>query len=145
MVDLSGSDASSNTPFYCFFGQIRYCFDYLSLTEAATFFYIRRIFKAMPIITNCIIGTIWVTLILLFGLIDKPNHNTLFFSFNNFNFETENWIVRDNIVENKLSPIAIFINILDSTTGFRVNNFEFMKVCLLKFSNIQEFFWFANI
>jgi hypothetical protein len=65
-------------------------------------------------------------------------------SFNNFDFESEDCFVRHNLVKNKLSPIKILANVLNSAATWRYY-FELIGVTLLKITNIEELFGIINI
>ena len=143
---MSGSGFSCHTPPYFFIGQINYSLHCLSFIKTITLFSTWWIFtSSISIVTNCIIGITWVSLIPLFGFINNSNQNLFVISFNNFDFESEDCIVRHNLVENKLSIVTIFTNILYSAAGTWGHYFEFIGVRLFQITNIGGFFRIANI
>ncbi len=136
MEYVRSSCDSCYAPFYFFVDQIYCCFHCLSLTETNSLFFLRWTFLAINSeVTNCIVGVIWFALVLLLGFIDDPNQNLFVFSFYNFDFKTENCVIGYNLVENILSPILIFANVLYSAAGTCGNNIEFISVRLLEFIN----------
>ena len=124
--------------FTVFVGQIYCSFHRLPLTKTRAFLYTWRIFiTALCIVTDCIIGVSWLSLILLFGLIDNSNHNTFLLSFDNFYFENVYFIKWYDLVKNKLSPLLFRINVLNSAVGtWCVFYYEFFSVRLFKLTNI---------
>jgi hypothetical protein len=94
-----------NTPPHYFIVQINnglYC---LSIFITITFIYISRIFITIDLITSSISRTIRRSLISIFGFINNSNYHTsnatfISESINNFDFETEDGIVRYNFIKN---------------------------------------------
>ncbi len=136
---MSGYSRFYHTPPYCFVGQIHCSFHCFTFTKTIAFFYTLWPFiTTASNVTNCIIGIKWASLIPLFGFINNSNHNIFVLSFNNFDFESEDWIIRHNLVENKLRIITIkFTNVIYSAAGNCLSYFEFSGVRLVKITNID--------
>ena len=132
LVNLGGSYCSIYSPLHCLICQIYCRFHCLSHFETIALLYPWWIFiTIISIVTHCIIGIPWISLISLFGLINDTNQNIIARCFNVFDFESELLIVRHNLVENELSIIPLFCNVLYCAVGGSWCYFKFVWVRLL--------------